>query len=200
MALSAGALGILAPSTSGERSWTEGGELGASFGTQPWWWAPGAILPDLCDFSDVVKMKALIVLSSELEEFVTQGLPNLSSLYYLKIFHEGGCSRWLHSTPMRVGVSSSVSGDATQVDIKVSYSSSSLLLHWGVVRNQPGRRLFQALYCKIASFLEIVMHPLNALEYLVLSVVIICNHQRSVSKSHGAQMSKLNEKIDELQV
>ncbi|XP_020214353.1 DNA topoisomerase 1 alpha [Cajanus cajan] len=30
-------------------------------------------------------------------------------------------------------------------------------------------------------------------------VAIICNHQRSVSKSHGAQMSKLNEKIDELQ-
>ncbi|KAL2330397.1 hypothetical protein Fmac_017978 [Flemingia macrophylla] len=31
-------------------------------------------------------------------------------------------------------------------------------------------------------------------------VAIICNHQRSVSKCHGAQMSKLNEKIDELQV
>ncbi|XP_061353179.1 DNA topoisomerase 1 alpha-like [Gastrolobium bilobum] len=30
-------------------------------------------------------------------------------------------------------------------------------------------------------------------------VAIICNHQRSVSKSHSAQMSKLNEKIDELQ-
>ncbi|KAK7404277.1 hypothetical protein VNO78_05041 [Psophocarpus tetragonolobus] len=30
-------------------------------------------------------------------------------------------------------------------------------------------------------------------------VAIICNHQRSVSKSHGAQMSKLTEKIDELQ-
>ncbi|TKY67911.1 DNA topoisomerase 1 [Spatholobus suberectus] len=29
-------------------------------------------------------------------------------------------------------------------------------------------------------------------------VAIICNHQRSVSKSHGAQMSKLTEKIDEL--
>ncbi|KAE9620210.1 hypothetical protein Lal_00019051 [Lupinus albus] len=29
-------------------------------------------------------------------------------------------------------------------------------------------------------------------------VAIICNHQRSVSKSHSAQMSKLNEKIDEL--
>ncbi|KAL6857037.1 hypothetical protein ACP4OV_018419 [Aristida adscensionis] len=29
-------------------------------------------------------------------------------------------------------------------------------------------------------------------------VAIICNHQRSVSKSHESQMSKLNEKIDEL--
>ncbi|KAK7258180.1 hypothetical protein RIF29_32686 [Crotalaria pallida] len=29
-------------------------------------------------------------------------------------------------------------------------------------------------------------------------VAIICNHQRSVSKSHSAQMSKLTEKIDEL--
>ncbi|KAL2334136.1 hypothetical protein Fmac_015349 [Flemingia macrophylla] len=40
---------------------------------------------------------------------------------------------------LQVGVSSSVSGAATQVDIKVSYSSSSLLLHWGVVRDQPGK-------------------------------------------------------------
>ncbi|CAJ2674474.1 DNA topoisomerase 1 alpha-like isoform X1 [Trifolium pratense] len=30
-------------------------------------------------------------------------------------------------------------------------------------------------------------------------VAIICNHQRSVSKSYSAQISKLNEKIDELQ-
>ncbi|OIW20459.1 hypothetical protein TanjilG_11859 [Lupinus angustifolius] len=30
-------------------------------------------------------------------------------------------------------------------------------------------------------------------------VAIICNHQRSVSKSHSAQMSRLTEKIDELQ-
>ncbi|KAI3742973.1 hypothetical protein L1987_60673 [Smallanthus sonchifolius] len=29
-------------------------------------------------------------------------------------------------------------------------------------------------------------------------VAIICNHQRSVSKSHSAQMTRLNEKIDEL--
>ncbi|KAF8410808.1 hypothetical protein HHK36_003345 [Tetracentron sinense] len=29
-------------------------------------------------------------------------------------------------------------------------------------------------------------------------VAIICNHQRSVSKSHSAQMSRLNEKMDEL--
>nr|XP_043609444.1 DNA topoisomerase 1 alpha-like [Erigeron canadensis] len=29
-------------------------------------------------------------------------------------------------------------------------------------------------------------------------VAIICNHQRTVSKSHGAQITKLNEKIDEL--
>ncbi|KAK3012813.1 hypothetical protein RJ639_010405 [Escallonia herrerae] len=31
-------------------------------------------------------------------------------------------------------------------------------------------------------------------------VAIICNHQHTVSKSHSAQMSKLNEKIDELEV
>ncbi|XP_024982611.1 DNA topoisomerase 1-like isoform X2 [Cynara cardunculus var. scolymus] len=29
-------------------------------------------------------------------------------------------------------------------------------------------------------------------------VAIICNHQRTVSKSHSAQMTRLNEKIDEL--
>lgn len=29
-------------------------------------------------------------------------------------------------------------------------------------------------------------------------VAIICNHQRTVSKSHSAQMARLNEKIDEL--
>ncbi|XP_076902508.1 DNA topoisomerase 1-like [Bidens hawaiensis] len=29
-------------------------------------------------------------------------------------------------------------------------------------------------------------------------VAIICNHQRSVSKSHSAQMTRLNEKIEEL--
>ena len=33
-----------------------------------------------------------------------------------------------------------------------------------------------------------------------LQVAIICNHQRSVSKSHDAQMTRLNEKIDELKV
>jgi len=31
-------------------------------------------------------------------------------------------------------------------------------------------------------------------------VAIICNHQRSVSKSHESQMTRLNEKIDELKV
>lgn len=40
---------------------------------------------------------------------------------------------------LQVGVSSSVPGAARQVDIKVSYSSGSLLLHWGVVRDQPGK-------------------------------------------------------------
>ncbi|TKY58675.1 Alpha-glucan water dikinase [Spatholobus suberectus] len=40
---------------------------------------------------------------------------------------------------LQVGVSSSVPGAATQVDIKVSYNSDSLLLHWGVVRDQPGK-------------------------------------------------------------
>lgn len=33
-----------------------------------------------------------------------------------------------------------------------------------------------------------------------LQVAIICNHQRSVSKSHSAQMSRLGEKMDELKV
>jgi hypothetical protein len=33
-----------------------------------------------------------------------------------------------------------------------------------------------------------------------LQVAIICNHQRSVSKSHSQQMSRLTEKISELQV
>jgi hypothetical protein len=31
-------------------------------------------------------------------------------------------------------------------------------------------------------------------------VAIICNHQRSVSKSHESQMTRLNEKIDDLKV
>jgi DNA topoisomerase I len=31
-------------------------------------------------------------------------------------------------------------------------------------------------------------------------VAIICNHQRSVSKSHESQMTRMNEKIDELKV
>lgn len=31
-------------------------------------------------------------------------------------------------------------------------------------------------------------------------VAIICNHQRSVSKSHDVQMSRLSEKMTELQV
>ena len=34
----------------------------------------------------------------------------------------------------------------------------------------------------------------------VLQVAIICNHQRSVSKSHDVQMSRLSEKMKELQV
>lgn len=29
---------------------------------------------------------------------------------------------------------------------------------------------------------------------------MICNHQRSVSKTHGVQISRLNEKIEELKV
>ncbi|WVZ24310.1 hypothetical protein V8G54_002854 [Vigna mungo] len=40
---------------------------------------------------------------------------------------------------LQVSVSSSQPGAATQVDIKVSYSSGSLLLHWGVVCDQPGK-------------------------------------------------------------
>jgi len=42
----------------------------------------------------------------------------------------------------QVSVSSSQPGAATQVEIKVSYSSSSLLLHWGVVCDQPGYVLY----------------------------------------------------------
>ncbi|XP_068462871.1 alpha-glucan water dikinase, chloroplastic isoform X2 [Phaseolus vulgaris] len=40
---------------------------------------------------------------------------------------------------LQVSVSSAQPGAATQVDIKVSYSSGSLLLHWGVVCDQPGK-------------------------------------------------------------
>ena len=36
--------------------------------------------------------------------------------------------------------------------------------------------------------------------YLFMQVAIICNHQRTVSKTHSAQMSRLNEKIEELKV
>lgn len=35
---------------------------------------------------------------------------------------------------------------------------------------------------------------------LYAQVAIICNHQRSVSKSHESQMTRLNEKIDDLKV
>lgn len=30
-------------------------------------------------------------------------------------------------------------------------------------------------------------------------VAILCNHQRTISKSHGSQMSKLDDKLEELQ-
>ncbi|KAH1239080.1 Alpha-glucan water dikinase, chloroplastic [Glycine max] len=40
---------------------------------------------------------------------------------------------------LQVAVSSSEPGAARQVDIKVSYNSDSLFLHWGVVRDQPGK-------------------------------------------------------------
>lgn len=33
-----------------------------------------------------------------------------------------------------------------------------------------------------------------------LQVAIICNHQRTVSKTHSAQMSRLTEKIEDLKV
>lgn len=42
----------------------------------------------------------------------------------------------------QVAVSSSEPGAARQVDIKVSYNSDSLFLHWGVVRDQPGYVLY----------------------------------------------------------
>ena len=35
---------------------------------------------------------------------------------------------------------------------------------------------------------------------LTMPVAIICNHQRAVPKSHDSQITKLNEKIDELKV
>ena len=34
----------------------------------------------------------------------------------------------------------------------------------------------------------------------MIQVAILCNHQRSVSKSHGAQMEKLETKMTELEV
>ncbi|KAH1154503.1 hypothetical protein GLYMA_18G142500v4 [Glycine max] len=40
---------------------------------------------------------------------------------------------------LQIAVSSSEPGAARQVDFKVSYNSESLLLHWGVVRDQPGK-------------------------------------------------------------
>lgn len=36
--------------------------------------------------------------------------------------------------------------------------------------------------------------------FLLQQVAIICNHQRTISKSHSAQMSRLTEKIEELKV
>lgn len=48
------------------------------------------------------------------------------------------------------------------------------------------------------------MHCINKYRLLLWifgpQVAIICNHQRSISKSHEAQMTKLQEKIDELKV
>ena len=46
------------------------------------------------------------------------------------------------------------------------------------------------------------MLPFWHLEFwlFLLQVAIICNHQRSISKSHSAQMSRLTEKITELKV
>ncbi|KAK7386775.1 hypothetical protein VNO78_27111 [Psophocarpus tetragonolobus] len=40
---------------------------------------------------------------------------------------------------LQVGVVSSEPGAVKQVDIEVSYNSDSLLLHWGVVHDQPGK-------------------------------------------------------------
>lgn len=36
----------------------------------------------------------------------------------------------------QVGVSTPAPGAATQVDIQVSYSSDSLLLHWGLIKDR----------------------------------------------------------------
>jgi len=47
---------------------------------------------------------------------------------------------------------------------------------------------------------ELVLDMSSLLTCSLLQVAIICNHQRSVSKSHDAQMSRLNDKIDELKV
>ncbi|XP_054815483.1 DNA topoisomerase 1 alpha-like isoform X2 [Prosopis cineraria] len=44
-----------------------------------------------------------------------------------------------------------------------------------------------------------VLEKIGVYQVANKQVAIICNHQRSVSKSHSAQMSRLTEKIDELQ-
>lgn len=51
--------------------------------------------------------------------------------------------------------------------------------------------------CMIVSSL---VSSLNRALFLFTQVAIICNHQRTVSKSHESQMTRLNEKIDELKV
>lgn len=50
----------------------------------------------------------------------------------------------------QVGVSSSVPGAATQVDIQVSNSSGSLVLHWGIICEREGY-----VQCYILSYFDI---------------------------------------------
>lgn len=52
----------------------------------------------------------------------------------------------------QVGVTSSASGPITQVDIRVSSNSDSLLLHWGVVHDSQG-------YIQHYMFLVISVYP-----------------------------------------
>lgn len=62
--------------------------------------------------------------------------------------------------------------------------------------SEQTKRYDQLIYKK--GTLIITLH--DNFHFSCSQVAIICNHQRSVSKSHDAQMTRLNEKIDDLKV